>query len=76
MYNNKILNFQEFTAILKACTRNVLKPIECTTYIAEISSKRYTTGWPPRKILGTIFEVDERETLTNKLDNKKTNDNA
>ena len=76
MYNNKILNLQEFTTILNACTKKVWKPIEGTTYIAEISSKRYTTGWPPRRILGTIFEMDERETLTNKLDNKKTNHSA
>ena len=32
MYSNKILNFQESTTILDACTK-VWKLIECTTYI-------------------------------------------
>ena len=31
MYSNKILNFQESTTILNACTKKVWKPIECTT---------------------------------------------
>ena len=33
MYSNKILNFQESTTILNACTKKVWKPIECTTYL-------------------------------------------
>ena len=33
MYNNKILNFQESTTNLKACTKKGWKLIECTTYI-------------------------------------------
>ena len=33
-------------------------------------------GYPPRKILGTILEVDQRRTLINGLKNKKTNDHA
>ena len=33
MYSNNILNFQESTIILKACTKKVWKLIECTTYI-------------------------------------------
>ena len=33
MYSNKILNFQESTTILNACTKNVWKLIEGTTYI-------------------------------------------
>ena len=30
MYSNNILNFQESTTILNACTKKVWKPIECT----------------------------------------------
>ena len=33
MYSNKILNFQESTTILKACSKKVWKSIEGTTYI-------------------------------------------
>ena len=33
MYSNKILNFQESTPILNACTKKVWKPIEGTTYM-------------------------------------------
>ena len=33
MYSNNILNIQESTTILNACTRKVWKLIECTTYI-------------------------------------------
>ena len=33
MYSNNILNFQETTAILNACTKKVFKLIEGTTYI-------------------------------------------
>ena len=33
MYSNNILNFQESTTILNACTKIVWKLIECTTYI-------------------------------------------
>ena len=33
MYSNNILNFQESMTILNACTKNVRKLIECTTYI-------------------------------------------
>ena len=32
MYSNKIVNFQESTTILNACTKKVSKLIECTTY--------------------------------------------
>ena len=35
MYSNKILNFQESTTILKACTKIVWKLIECTTYFVK-----------------------------------------
>ena len=35
MYCNKILNFQESTPILNACTKTTWKLIECTTYILE-----------------------------------------
>ena len=34
MDSNKILNFQESTTILNACTKKVWKLIECTTYFA------------------------------------------
>ena len=34
IYSNNILNFQESTTILNACTKKVWKLIECTTYIA------------------------------------------
>ena len=33
MYSNNILNFQESTTILNACTKKVWKLIECTTYV-------------------------------------------
>ena len=33
MYSNKILNFQESTTILNACTKKVWRLIECTTCI-------------------------------------------
>ena len=33
MYSNKILNFQESTTILNACTKKVWKLIKCSTYI-------------------------------------------
>ena len=33
MYSNNIVNFQESTTILNACTKNVWKLIEGTTYI-------------------------------------------
>ena len=33
MYNNNILNVQESTTILNACTKRVWKIIECTIYI-------------------------------------------
>ena len=33
MYSNNIENFQEFTTILKACTKKVWKLIEGTTYM-------------------------------------------
>ena len=32
MYSNNIVNFQESTTILNACTKKVWKLIECTTY--------------------------------------------
>ena len=32
MYSNNIVNFQESTTIVNACTKKVWKPIECTTY--------------------------------------------
>ena len=33
MYSNNTLNFQVSTTILNACTKNVWKLIECTTYL-------------------------------------------
>ena len=33
MYSNNIMNFQESTTILNACTMKVWKLIECTTYM-------------------------------------------
>ena len=33
MYSNNIVNFQEYTTILNACTKKAWKPIEYTTYI-------------------------------------------
>ena len=35
VYSNNILNFQESTTILNACTKKVWKHIEGTTYIAQ-----------------------------------------
>ena len=36
MYSNNIVHFQESTTILNACTTKVWKPVECTSYSAEI----------------------------------------
>ena len=33
MYSNNIVNFQESTTILNACTKKVWKPIECIAYV-------------------------------------------
>ena len=38
MYSNKILNFQESTTILNACTKKVWKLIEVTTYLHFVCS--------------------------------------
>ena len=32
-FSNNILNLQESTTILNACTKTIWKPIECTTYV-------------------------------------------
>ena len=55
MYSNKILNFQESTAILNACTKYVWKPIECTTYIywVIVTEKRYFN--PEKSIPASAF---------------------
>ena len=50
MYSSKILNFQESTTILNACTKSVWKLIESTTYIHNIHTngikkKEYTKIW-------------------------------
>ena len=37
MYSNNILNFQESTTILNACTKKVWKLIECTTYFVKLN---------------------------------------
>ena len=39
MYSNNIVNFQESTTILNACTKKVWKLIEFTTYTYRIFSK-------------------------------------
>ena len=41
MYSNNIVNFQESTTILNACTKNVWKPIEGTPYSKRLS----LTSW-------------------------------
>ena len=56
MYSNNILNFQEPTTILNACTKNVWKLIEFTTYFA------YTLGHFAKALLRlqphkTEFEI-------------------
>ena len=33
LYSKNLLNFQEFTTILNACTKKVWKLIDCTTYV-------------------------------------------
>ena len=33
IYSNKLMNFEESTTILNACTKKVWKPIEYTTYL-------------------------------------------
>ena len=42
MYSNNIVNFQESTTILNACTKRFWKLIECTTYISHCWSIIYT----------------------------------
>ena len=37
MYSTNVLNFQESTTILNACTKNVWKLIECITYVYAIT---------------------------------------
>ena len=55
MYSNNILNLQESTTILNACTKKVWKLIEFTTYIISVSilalpytilMSRYQHGYP------------------------------
>ena len=38
MYSNNILNCQESTTILNACTKKVWKHIECTAYLKELNT--------------------------------------
>ena len=45
MYNNKILNFQESTTILNACTKKVWKLIEGTMYVAHSSVRLSNHIW-------------------------------
>ena len=45
MYSNKILNFQESTTILNACTKKVWKIIEGTTYIWNIYIYNHEISW-------------------------------
>ena len=40
MYSNNILNFQESTTTLNACTKEVWKLIKCTTYDPDFFSHR------------------------------------
>ena len=44
MYSNNILNFQESTTTLNACTKNIWKRIECTTYIYIYPTKQQLSG--------------------------------
>ena len=50
MYSNNILNFQESTTILNACTKKVRKLIEGTTYILRIEMQEivYIKDWNAR----------------------------
>ena len=45
MYNNNILKFQEFMAILNACTKKVWKLIEGTMYVCLYRWVRQITIW-------------------------------
>ena len=45
MYSNKILNFQESTTILNACTKTVWKFIEGTTYIFHLVCRTMRLAW-------------------------------
>ena len=49
LYSNNILNFQESTTILNACTKEVWKLIEGTTYIKRIWHWISCNGWYPMK---------------------------
>ena len=43
MYSNNIVNFQEFTAILSACTKKIWKLIVCTSYMKQ-RDRKYERG--------------------------------
>ena len=45
MYSNNILNFQESTTILNACTKKVWKLIECIMYMKMLISTVYSDIW-------------------------------
>ena len=54
MYSNNIVNFQESTIILNACTK-VWKVIEGTTYIYVCI---YTSRWNPRGVVAYVVDCN------------------
>ena len=65
MYSNNILNFQESTTILNACTKKAWRLIECTTYVYKLinlynsycrdnnsntTKKAFIRWWPWRRV--------------------------
>ena len=62
MYSNNILNFQESTTILNACTKNVWKPIDGTTYLLSyfcLPKLQTNSGWKGKRkeYLKTYFFI-------------------
>ena len=53
MYNNNILNFQESPTILNACTKEIWKLIEFTTYIKKIN----LLWWHSMRVFWSAYEL-------------------
>ena len=64
MYSNNIVNFQESTTNLNACTKQVWKLIECITYIYMIISKQLGIKQGP-------FTLEELDSVLRKIKNRK-----
>ena len=66
MYSNNILNFQEFTTILNACSIKVWKLIESTTYAYSFSSENHRHKHSLRfNIITFSLKIDWQKVLNN-----------